>query len=97
MPIPTIAPAQGVDTFTTVEPEVPWNVFLWNDPVTIPQYVVWVLKDVLGLDNARATAAMITAHTTGKAVVFTGSKDQAESHCVRLHASGLQATIAKDE
>jgi ATP-dependent Clp protease adaptor protein ClpS len=74
----------------------PYNVFLWNDPVTPMQIVVLVLKKVFHYDQDKATTLMLAAHRTGKVVVWTGARERAIGYCVQLGTSGLQSTVAKD-
>lgn len=73
----------------------PWNVVVWNDPVTLMSYVVLVLRRLFGYDQERATQLMLQIHHEGKAVVATQPREQAEVSVSRLHAFGLQATLAR--
>jgi ATP-dependent Clp protease adaptor protein ClpS len=74
----------------------PWNVIVWNDPVTLMSYVVFVLRKLFGYDEATATKLMLQVHHEGRAVVSSGPREQAEADVHRLHAHGLQATMARD-
>lgn len=74
----------------------PWNVIVWNDPVTLMSYVVFVLRKLFGHDEQTATKLMLRIHNEGKAVVNSGPRERAESDVARLHAHGLQATLARD-
>jgi ATP-dependent Clp protease adaptor protein ClpS len=56
-----------------------WNVIVWNDPVTLMSYVVYVLRKLFGHDEATATKLMMQIHTEGRAAVTSGSKEQAEA------------------
>lgn len=76
-------------------PDVPYAVFLWNDPVTLMDVVVRVLSKVFGYDAPTAEALMLRAHREGKAVVWSGERDRATRYCIRLGRYGLQATVAK--
>jgi ATP-dependent Clp protease adapter protein ClpS len=38
---------------------------------------------------------MMTAHTQGKAAVWTGPRPEAVRYCVTLGTHGLQATVAE--
>ena len=76
--------------------DVPWNVIVWNDPVTLMSYVVLVLRRLLGYDHPTATKLMLQVHNEGKAVVATQPREQAEVTVAQLHAFGLQATVAQD-
>lgn len=76
--------------------DLPYHVFLWNDPVTPMQVVVLVLKRVFRFDEQKATELMLTAHRKGKAVVWTGAREQAIRYSVQLGTAGLQSTVGRD-
>jgi ATP-dependent Clp protease adaptor protein ClpS len=57
-------------------------------------YVVLVLRKLFGHDNPTATRLMLQVHHEGKAIVATQLREQAEVSVARLHAFGLQATLA---
>ncbi len=78
------------------ERDRPWNVIVWNDPVTLMSYVVFVLRKLFGHDEATATKLMLQVHNEGKAVVATGPREKSEADVARLHAHGLQATLQRD-
>jgi ATP-dependent Clp protease adaptor protein ClpS len=92
----TIAPINAVLEEDTTENDKPYNLFLWNDPITPMIVVTKILKKLFGFSKAKAEQLMLVAHEEGKAVVFTGPKEQAERYCIQLHAAGLQATVGKD-
>lgn len=73
----------------------PWDVVVWNDPVTLMSYVVYVLRKLFGFDEPTATRLMLQVHREGKAVVATGPREKSEADVHRLHAHGLQATLAR--
>jgi ATP-dependent Clp protease adaptor protein ClpS len=79
-----------------IEPDVPWIVIVWNDPINLMSYVTWVFQKVFGYSHAKAEKLMIDVHTKGKAVVSSGEREKAESDVARLHAHGLWATMQKD-
>jgi ATP-dependent Clp protease adaptor protein ClpS len=72
-----------------------WNVVVWNDPITLMSYVVLVLRRLFGYDEQTATKLMLKVHNDGRAVVATQPREQAEISVTRLHAFGLQATLAR--
>ncbi len=74
----------------------PWNVIVWNDPITLMSYVVLVLRKLFGFDHQTATRLMLQVHHEGRAVVASQPREQAEVSVAQLHASGLQATLARD-
>src|SRR5437588_11805289 len=72
-----------------------WNVVVWTDPITLMSYVVLVLRRLFGHDHETATRLMLQVHNEGRAVVATQPREQAEVSVARLHAFGLQATLAR--
>ena len=78
------------------EPDVPWLVVVWNDPVNLMTYVTWVFMKLFGYPRQRAEKLMWDVHTKGKAVVSSGPREKAEIDVARLHAYGLWATMEKD-
>jgi ATP-dependent Clp protease adaptor protein ClpS len=79
-----------------VEPDVPWIVIVWNDPVNLMSYVVYVFQKLFGYSREKATKLMLDVHHRGRAVVSTGAKETCEFDVARLHAHGLWATMQKD-
>ena len=90
--VPVETPEQGVDE----ERDRPWNVIVWNDPVTLMSYVVFVLRKLFGYDEPTATTLMLQVHEEGKAVVASGTREKSEADVARLHAHGLHATMSHD-
>ncbi len=81
---------------TTVRTERPWNVVVWDDPVTPMKVVVVIFKKIFGYPDNKATQLMMTVHHEGRAIVWSGSAERAQSYCVKLQVAGLQATIEQD-
>jgi ATP-dependent Clp protease adaptor protein ClpS len=71
----------------------PWIVIVWNDPVNLMSYVVYVLQKLFGYSREKATRLMLQVHHDGKAAVSNGSREKAEADVARLHAHGLWATM----
>jgi ATP-dependent Clp protease adaptor protein ClpS len=94
---PTIAPDRVEDPVGQErdERDRPWDVVVWNDPVTLMSYVVYVLRKLFGHDEPTATRLMLQVHNDGRAVVASGPRERAESDVSRLHAHGLQATLTR--
>jgi ATP-dependent Clp protease adaptor protein ClpS len=80
---------------TNVDTDLPWQVVVWNDPVNLMDYVVWVLRSLFGHSVEEATRLMLAVHNEGKATVAQGPREQAEMDAYRLHQHGLWATIEK--
>jgi ATP-dependent Clp protease adaptor protein ClpS len=79
-----------------LEPDIPWIVIVWNDPVNLMTYVTWVFQKLFGYSREKATKLMLDVHHKGKAVVANGPREKAESDVARLHAYGLWATMQQD-
>jgi ATP-dependent Clp protease adaptor protein ClpS len=82
---------------TETEQEVPWVVIVWNDPVNLMDYVVFVFQKLFGYSRAKATQLMRQVHHEGKAVVASGTREKCEIDVARLHAHGLWATMQHDK
>ncbi len=80
-----------------VEPDRPWMVIVWNDPINLMSYVTWVLQKLFGYSHEKATKLMLDVHHKGKAVVSSGAREKAELDCYRLHAHGLWATMTQSD
>ena len=78
-----------------VSREFGWNVLVWNDPITLMSYVVLVFRRLFGYDHETASKLMLQVHYEGRAVVATQPREQAEVSVAKLHAFGLQATLAR--
>ena len=86
---------QPVDD-TVHEPDLPWIVIVWNDPINLMTYVTWVFMRLFGYPREKAEKLMWDVHTKGKAVVSSGPREKAEADVARLHAHGLWATLQRD-
>ena len=93
---PVLVPVEEPETDERAAHDRPWNVVVWNDPVTLMSYVVYVLRKLFGHDENEATRLMLQIHHEGKAVVSSGPREKAEYDVTRLHAHGLQATLQRD-
>ena len=69
---------------------------MWNDPVNLMTYVVFVFQKLFGYSREKATKLMLQVHHEGKAVVSNGTREKAENDVARLHAHGLWATMQHD-
>lgn len=84
------------DVGEVVEPDLPWVVVVWNDPVNLMSYVVYVFQKLFGYPREKATRLMLDVHHKGKAAVSHGTREKAEIDVQRLHAHGLWATMQRD-
>jgi ATP-dependent Clp protease adaptor protein ClpS len=81
------------DVEEVVTTDRPWLVIVWNDPVNLMSYVVYVFQKLFGYSRPKATRLMLQVHHDGKAVVSDGNREKAEADVARLHAHGLWATM----
>ena len=44
------------------EPDVPWVVIVWNDPINLMSYVVFVFQRLFGYSKEKATKLMLDVH-----------------------------------
>ena len=86
-----------IATEKIVATERPWNVVVWDDPVTPMSVVVLIFKRIFGYSNNKCTQLMLTVHHQGRAIVWSGQRERAESYCVKLQVAGLQSTIELDD
>ncbi len=87
---------QQLGSDVAVVTERPWNVVVWNDPVTPMPVVVVVFRRIFGYSTNRCTHLMLTVHHEGRAIVWSGARERAEGYCVKLQVAGLQATVEQD-
>lgn len=83
-------------TGDAVQTQKPWNVIVWNDPVTPMTVVVVIFRKIFGYSNNKCTQLMLAVHNEGRALVWSGHRERAESYCVKLQVAGLQSTIEQD-
>ncbi len=93
----TTAPVRERDPVTDndVTPDAPWDVIVWDDPVNLMSYVVFVFRRVFGYPEGVARKLMLEVHHQGKALVASEPREQAEMYVQQLHGYGLQATMQK--
>ena len=73
-----------------------WNVIVWNDPINLMTYVVFVFMKVLAFTRERATKHMLEVHRLGKSVVATDTREKAELYHQQIQAHGLMVTIEQN-
>jgi ATP-dependent Clp protease adaptor protein ClpS len=72
-----------------------WSVLVWNDPVNLMDYVVYVFKTVLKMNEKEASRHMWEVHQLGKSVVARETREKSELLVHRLRGFGLNATLEK--
>ena len=95
--MPSTTQEADVDIDSTVSPDTPWVVIVWNDPINLMSYVTFVLRKLFGYSLEKATALMLDVHEKGRAVVSSGTRERAEVDVQRLHEHGLWATMQRDD
>ncbi len=92
MPVELDEPVDDI----VVDPDTPWVVIVWNDPINLMSYVTYVFQKLFGYSKEKATELMLDVHHKGRAVVSEGPKEKAELDVFRLHEHGLWATMQQD-
>lgn len=84
-------------TETKTRPETslapPWNVIVHDDPVTLMTYVTKVFMQVFGYATEKAHKLMMEVHQSGRSVVWTGGREQAEVYVQKLQAHHLLTSL----
>lgn len=80
-----------IDADTTADEDQPWITLVLNDPVTSFNYVIAILQKLFGFDRVRAEAITWQVHNEGRAAVFSGTRDEAEAHCLRVLDAGIRS------
>ena len=93
-PAPARVDEPGADDF--VEPDRPWVVIVWNDPINLMSYVTFVFQKLFGYSYDKATALMLDVHHKGRAIVSSGTRERSELDVFRLHEHGLWATMQQE-
>jgi len=75
----------------------PWNVIVHDDPVTLQNYVTKVFIKVFGYSDSKASRLMMEVHKSGRSIVWTGAREQAEMYAQKLQAHHLLTSLEKVE
>jgi ATP-dependent Clp protease adaptor protein ClpS len=73
-----------------------WSVIVWNDPVNLMDYVVYVFKTVLKMNEKDASRHMWEVHQNGKSMVARETREKSELIVHRLRGFGLNATLEQE-
>jgi ATP-dependent Clp protease adaptor protein ClpS len=74
-----------------------WDVIVWNDPINLMTFVIFVFQRIFGYPTPLARKLMLEVHHQGRATVATEPREKAEHHVHQLHGYGLQATLCKHD
>ena len=94
---PTPTRTDDPDIHETTDPDRPWVVIVWNDPINLMSYVTFVFQKLFGYSKEKATKLMLDVHHKGRAAVSSGTRERAELDVFRLHEHGLWATMEHDK
>ena len=93
---PSTIEREDLSQDSSLAPNTPWVVIVWNDPINLMSYVSWVFRKLFGYSKDKADLLMLDVHHKGRAVVSNGSREKAELDVFRLHEHGLWATMQRD-
>jgi ATP-dependent Clp protease adaptor protein ClpS len=88
---------EDVESVTETRLGQPWNVIVHDDPISLMTYVTMVFQRVFGYSLAKAEKLMLDVHHTGRALVWSGAREQAELYVFKLHANLLLATLERTD
>ncbi len=99
--------AEGAETRTLPEIDIEeklksafsrgWSVIVWNDPVNLMDYVVYVFKAVLKMNEMDASRHMWEVHQKGKSLVARETREKSELIVHRLRGFGLNASLEQEK
>lgn len=72
-----------------------WVTIVWDDPVSLMDYVTAVFQQYFKISRAKAEHLMLKVHNEGKAVVSSGSRERMELDVQAMHSYALQATMQR--
>jgi|UPI000687A1D5 ATP-dependent Clp protease adaptor protein ClpS len=88
---------EAVDLTPRHSLDTPWQTIVWNDPVNLMSYVVYVFRSYFGFSKEKATKLMLQVHHDGRTIVATGTREAMEAHVHAMHSFGLTATVERAE
>jgi ATP-dependent Clp protease adaptor protein ClpS len=78
----------------SVTTDTPWVTIVWDDPVNLMSYVVYVFQTYFGYSRDKAEYLMLKVHHEGSAVVSSGNRERVEVDVQAMHSYGLWATMS---
>ena len=88
---------EETETDTSTQTALPWNVIVHDDPITLMVYVTRAFMKIFGYAEAKAHRLMMEVHQSGRSVVWTGGREQAEVYVHKLHSHHLLAMLERVE
>ena len=90
-------PITDTDEETDARLARPWKVIVHDDPINLMVYVTHVFMRIFGYPRTQAERLMLEVHNTGRSVVWTGGREQAEVYAMKLLAAHLLTTLEQVE
>lgn len=84
---------EKTETDTKTRKAPPWNVVVYDDPVSLMNYVTRVFMQVFGYPEVKARRLMLEVHKQGRSIVWTGAREQAEVYAQKLQSHHLLAKL----
>lgn len=94
---PAMQPREAAQPLRMPPSGGPWRVVVLNDPVNSMGYLVLVLRRIFGFDEPTARRVMMEVHEQGRAIVWSGLREQAELYAFALQQWHLTAILESDE
>ena len=91
--MPTLETLPTIDVDALLKTLRPYKVILYNDDVHSMDEVVFQLQRATGCSLEKACFIMEEAHTRGRAVAYTGAKEDCEKVCAVLRQIRLQVEM----
>ena len=91
LPEPTVRPKRE----EKVRQQPPYNVVLINDDDHSYEYVIRMLKQLFGHPEPKGFLLAAEVDTTGRAIVYTTTREHAELKQDQIHAFGPDPLIAR--
>ena len=82
---------------TDVDIDRPWIVLVWNDPINLMSYVVFVFQKLFGYSQGEGHRADARRAPQGPSRRVQRPREKAELDVFRLHEHGLWATMQHDD
>ena len=77
-----VLPEPITETRTAVDR--PWQVVVWDDPINLMSYVVYVFQKLFGYSTQKATKHMLEVHTKGKGICGVFNYEIAETKVAQV-------------
>ncbi len=99
MTIKQVVSGTELEEWTAVETvnkvELPWCVVVYDDPVNLMSFVQLVFRRVFAYSEEKAAALMLEVHHSGRSVVWSGEREQAELYVQQLQSYQLLAAMER--